>query len=165
MKNQQGFTLIELIIVIVILGLLAVTAAPKFIGMQSDAREATVEGLAGTIKSAGNILYAKSALDGVESQASATANGVAVVHGYPAATQAALQGAADIPSTDWTFVAGSGAAAVTANPAAGTIGVHPAGVTVDFTETTVGGASCHVTYTPPAAANGTPSIVVVTGGC
>lgn len=165
MKNQQGFTLIELIIVIVILGLLAVTAAPKFIGMQSDARASTVQGLSGTLKSAGNILYAKAALDGVESAASSTANGVATVYGYPAATEAALQGAADIPGSDWTFVAGSGAAAVAANPAAGTIGLHPKGVTVDFTVTTLSGSSCHATYTPPAAAGGSPSIVVVTGGC
>jgi MSHA pilin protein MshA len=165
MKNQQGFTLIELIIVIVILGLLAVTAAPKFIGMQSDARESTVQGLAGTLKSAGNILYAKAALDGVESAASSTANSVATVYGYPAATQVALQGAADIPATDWTFVAGAGAAAVAATPAAGTIGIHPVGVTVDFTETGAAGSSCHAVYTPPSAAGGSPTVAVVTGGC
>jgi MSHA pilin protein MshA len=165
MKNQQGFTLIELIIVIVILGLLAVTAAPKFIGMQSDARKATVQGLAGTLKSAGNIVYAKSALDGVESAATGTANGVSVVYGYPAATKDALQAAADIPDSDWTFVEGSGAAAVAANPASKTVGLHPVGATVDFTVTVATGASCHAVYTPPSAPGGSPSIAVVTGGC
>ncbi|MGL4750761.1 MAG: type II secretion system protein, partial [Shewanella sp.] len=39
MKRQQGFTLIELVVVIIILGILAVTAAPKFINLQSDARK------------------------------------------------------------------------------------------------------------------------------
>ena len=38
MKRQQGFTLIELVVVIIILGILAVTAAPKFINLQGDAR-------------------------------------------------------------------------------------------------------------------------------
>ncbi|MED5521016.1 MAG: prepilin-type N-terminal cleavage/methylation domain-containing protein, partial [Pseudomonadota bacterium] len=37
-STQQGFTLIELIIVIVLLGILAVTAAPKFLNLQDDAR-------------------------------------------------------------------------------------------------------------------------------
>jgi MSHA pilin protein MshA len=158
MKNQQGFTLIELIIVIVILGLLAVTAAPKFIGMQSDARAATLQGLAGTLKSAGNIVYAKAALDSIESAATGTANGVAVVYGYPAATQAALQAAADIPDSDWNFTVGTADANT---PDEGTIGfdVTP---NDDYNFST---GTCHVTYTPPANAGDSPSIVVVTSGC
>jgi MSHA pilin protein MshA len=49
-KHLKGFTLIELIIVIVILGVLAVSAAPKFIDLQSDARIATLTSLASTLK-------------------------------------------------------------------------------------------------------------------
>ena len=45
MKRQQGFTLIELVVVIIILGILAVTAAPKFINLQSDARASAIQGL------------------------------------------------------------------------------------------------------------------------
>jgi len=49
MRNQKGFTLIELIIVIVVLGILAVTAAPQFINFSSDARTSTVKGLKGAM--------------------------------------------------------------------------------------------------------------------
>ncbi|MBM7073074.1 prepilin-type N-terminal cleavage/methylation domain-containing protein [Shewanella sp. 202IG2-18] len=42
MQKQQGFTLIELVVVIIILGILAVTAAPKFINLQSDARKSAL---------------------------------------------------------------------------------------------------------------------------
>ena len=48
---QKGFTLVELIIVIVILGILAVTAIPKFINASDDARQNTVEQLLGQIQS------------------------------------------------------------------------------------------------------------------
>lgn len=47
MKQPQGFTLIELVVVIVILGILAVTAAPQFLNLQGDARRASLQGLKG----------------------------------------------------------------------------------------------------------------------
>lgn len=50
MKHQAGFTLIELVVVIVILGILAIAAAPKFLNMQGDARESALKGLEAAIK-------------------------------------------------------------------------------------------------------------------
>ncbi|WP_411359245.1 type II secretion system protein [Pseudidiomarina salilacus] len=88
MNQQKGFTLIELIIVIVVLGILAVTAAPQFINFQSDARASTVEGAKASVQGAMQLAYAKSLIEGEEDSATAsveTENGiVSTVYGYPA---------------------------------------------------------------------------------
>ncbi|GAM77471.1 MSHA pilin protein mshA [Vibrio ishigakensis] len=87
MKKQSGFTLIELVVVIVILGILAVTAAPRFLNLQSDARESSLEGLKGAMAGAGSIVYGKAAIEGLETSSAAVAvEGIETVFGYPTAT-------------------------------------------------------------------------------
>lgn len=72
MKRQQGFTLIELVVVIIILGILAVTAAPKFINLQSDARVSTLEGFKASVQGANTLVYSKAAIAGVDKNTTAT---------------------------------------------------------------------------------------------
>ena len=57
-QAQRGFTLIELVMVIVILGVLAAVAIPKFVDLKGDAQTAAVEGVAGGITSASSVNYA-----------------------------------------------------------------------------------------------------------
>lgn len=90
MKTQtKGFTLIELVVVIVILGILAATALPKFVDLGSDARKAKLKSIQGTLQTTANLFYAKAMIAGVQDKYSATMNygnlsNVAVYWGYPA---------------------------------------------------------------------------------
>jgi MSHA pilin protein MshA len=85
-SKQKGFTLIELVVVIVILGVLAATAAPKFIDLTSDARAAVVKGVQGSVNSAINIVYAKALVasaTGVEGEVTVNGQVIALIYGYP----------------------------------------------------------------------------------
>lgn len=62
--KSRGFTLIELVIVIIVLGVLAATAVPEFLNLKDDAEKATLRGASGTFKSGVDIISAKHKLDG-----------------------------------------------------------------------------------------------------
>ena len=100
MKKQAGFTLIELVIVIIILGILAVTAAPKFLNLQDDAKKAAADGVFSGVSSAMQLVYSKSALEGEEKAGKTnkpapsvgSAGGVVATHyGYPAAASDGIE--------------------------------------------------------------------------
>lgn len=64
LRSQSGFTLIELVSVIVLLGVLAVSALPRFVGLQGDARVAVLTSVAGTLSSASYQIYLKQLIEG-----------------------------------------------------------------------------------------------------
>ena len=63
MKKQSGFTLIELVMVIVILGILSAVALPKFVNLGSDARTSAMKAVEGSMRSTNAMIYAKAAVN------------------------------------------------------------------------------------------------------
>lgn len=88
MNKQSGFTLIELVAVIVLLGVLAVTALPRFIDLRGDAREGILNSLVGSMQSAAVQVYAKSLMqDSLAEDGTVNDNGdlIGTRFGYPQA--------------------------------------------------------------------------------
>lgn len=141
MHKNSGFTLIELIMVIVILGILAAVAVPRFTDLGGDARAASIKSWAGAIRSAMGMAHSTALATGV-STGTITVDGVSVdiVDGYPSATATGIGNALANTSPD-DLIASYGASAV-------------------FSPASAPDAStCNVTYSP--LGGGLPPSVVI----
>jgi MSHA pilin protein MshA len=137
-KNQHGFTLIELVVVIVILGILAAFAVPRFMGMEAEARAATVKNMAGNLRAGSTMARSKCLAQGCGNAGFVVIDGVNVTM-----------------ANGWPNAAGVGQTVQGANGAGG------------WTVTTVNGnrrfaktgyLNCWVEYVPAASAAAGPTI-------
>ncbi len=163
-RNARGFTLIELVIVITIIGILAAVALPRLIDAQRDARVAKSNAIYGSIRSAVALARSRCELDVAGTAPSVTATNCAsvppkvnmdglmidIVNRHPAATATGIEAAAAIDTAADGLTAGGTGNTRTYDVAGGTI------------------PNCRITY-QEATLSGTaivaPVISVVTSGC
>ena len=162
-RSQAGFTLVELVTVILILGVLAAVALPRYADLQGKAREAKVNGLLGSMKAASALVKATAMANSVScgsaSGTTATLEGQTVALNYCYAqalgsVSTGILAAANVSAADSWVIDGTNAG----GSAAGSI------VQINLSDATTP-ASCSISYTSPVSASVSPTISATTSGC